>query len=329
MTDTALLRAAVFAVLLISARAQPAPAPGAENGAAPAGAQQRPPAALRAWIFPAKDAGPLDFVLGRATGEAPASLARSERGAKAADGLYSKAAPGRVTLSLKGGEKVLASSDVDLPSGAHITAVAWSSGDKWQIKLFADPPAKPGAGARPLRVLNFAGERETLLAVGGGKEVRLPAASVRELDLPAKISGLTVKVVDPAGGPPSETSLEVDLAALPLAYAVVGPNYRGRMRPEIIEGGPPRVESVVVLNVPELDPAAQAKLERERRAAARRMEREHLSGQLAILEAQIREGVNVPEDAEGIRQELRKQMKDLDKPEPAPSPASPKPPAAN
>lgn len=313
-----LLLLAVSVVALRLAGAQTS-----DPSAPPAGGEaKRPPAALRAWIFPEKDAGSVDFTLVRAMGEAPVSLASSERGSKVVGGGYEKLPEGRVTLQLARGSDSLASSAVDLQPGIYYTAIAWQAADRWQIKLFPDPAPKAGAAARPLRVLNFAADRETILAVDGAKESKFAAGSVQEISLPAKINGLSVKVLDPAGGVPAETSFEVDLSALPLAYAVVGPDYRGRMRPEIIEGGPPKPETLVVLTVPEIDPVEQAKLERERRAANRRLERDHLAAQMAILEAQIKEGVNVPENADGIKQDLHKQIKALQsEPTPAPAPA--------
>ena len=254
-------------------------------------------------------------------------MARSERGARAVGGGYEKTTAGRVTLKLTDGQDAPVSSEADLQPGGHYTAVAWQAAGKWQIKLFRDPAAKAGVAARPLRVLNFAADRETVIAVDGAKESRFGAGSVQEMSLPAKINGMSVKVLDPAGGPAAETTLEIDLAEVPLAYAVIGPDYRGRMRPEIIEGGPPKPETLVALTVPAIDPAEQARLERESRAANRRLERDHLSAQLAILEAQIKEGVNVPEDADGIKASLNKRLKDLQT-EPA-SAATPAPAPTN
>ena len=314
--------ALVLAVLTLPPAEAQTPAPPTTPAEVPADGKA-PPAALRAWIFPEKDAGTVDFTLGRATGEAPVSMARSEQGAKAVGAVYEKMPAGRVTLKLAGGPEAQVSAEADLQPGGYYTAVVWQGGGKWQIKLFRDPAAKDGAAARPLRVMNFAADRETILVVDGAKESKFPAGSVQEISLPAKINGMSVKVLDPAGGPPAETSLEVDLAALPLAYAVVGPDYRGRMRPEIIEGGPPKPETLVAVTVPAIDPVQQAKLEREQRATVRRLERDHVSAQLAILEAQIKEGVNVPEDADGIKQDLKKRLKDLqNEPAPAAPPAT-------
>jgi hypothetical protein len=292
-----------------------------DPSAPPAGGEaKRPPAALRAWIFPEKEAGLIDFNLSRGTGEAPVSLASSERGSKVVGGGYEKLPEGRVILQLARGPEAFASSEAELQPGGYYTAVAWQAAGKWQIKLFRDPAAKAGAAARPLRVLNFAADRETVLAVDGAEKSKFAAGSVQEISLPAKINGLSVKVLDPTGGVPAETSFEVDLSALPLAYAVVGPDYRGRMRPEIIEGGPPKPETLVALTVPEIDPAEQAKLERERRAANRRLERDHLAAQMAILEAQIKEGVNVPDNADGLKQDLQKRIKELQSEPPAAAP---------
>jgi hypothetical protein len=143
---------------------------------------------------------------------------------------------------LKGKDNaVLASESVNMRAGSYYTLLASQNKEgNWSIKTFFDGPAKVGAVDRPLRVLNFADGRETLLEVSGSPSVTVPGNSYLERNSPAKLLGISVKVHPNDGSPPAQSSTEIDFTVLPSAYLVVCPDYRGRMRPRVIDGGKPK-----------------------------------------------------------------------------------------
>jgi hypothetical protein len=141
-----------------------------------------------------------------------------------------------LAISLLEGEDAAVSEALPLRSGSAYTLIAWISGAKWQIKVFPDTLAQ-GSSQRPLRALNFAEGRETLLSAGGGEEIKLADNSVTGMNVAARICDVRVKVLAADGGPPAQSTVEVDFATVPSAYVVVRPDYRGRMRPRVILGG--------------------------------------------------------------------------------------------
>jgi hypothetical protein len=199
-------------------------------------------ASLRAWIFPGADKRPVALVVTLQEAPEPKVLAGTKDAAVTAQPGYASFSPGSMRIELKSGDEVLASQTGALRPERHYTAVAWSKGGKWQLQVFADDPASPNATDRPLRVVNFAGDRETLLAVDAGQDAKVAPDSVQEFRAPPKVAMVRVQVLSVDGGPPAQSSVEVDFASSPSAYVVVGPDYRGRMRPRVVQGGPPPPE---------------------------------------------------------------------------------------
>ncbi len=199
-------------------------------------------AALRGWIFPGNDTAPVVIAITSQETPEPKSLAGTKDGLVNARPSYEQVAPGAQKIELKSGEEVLVAKTGSLRPERHYTAVAWNSGGKWELQVFGDDAASPNATDRPLRVMNFAGGRETLLAIDGGEEAKVAPDAVQEFRAPRKIAMVRVQVLALDGGPPAQSSVEVDFASSPSAYVVVGPDYRGRMRPRIIQGGAPPPE---------------------------------------------------------------------------------------
>lgn len=317
MIDKRYFLAAVLVLVALQLRAQDEGAPVPEPLEAP------PPASVRAWIFPGDAKDKVSLVVRRASDEEPVALAASENGARAAFLSYDAQPSGRAVFELRGdGDKVLASANAALRPRSHYTLLAARTTSGWEIKALADD-APPGAADRPLRVLNFSGGRETLLEFAGGKAEKVPGNALAEFRLPAKVSGFNVKVLASDGGPPAQTLAEVDLDEYPAAYVVVAPDRRERLIPEVIEGGPAKTQPAPPPTVAvQFDPAEERRKERESRINARRMERDHLAAELAILKAQMEEGINVPEDAEELQREMGARLNELradpaDRPVPA------------
>ena len=114
--------------------------------------------------------------------------------------------------------------------------VVWSSGGKWDAKLFLDASA-PQKSERHVRVVNFADGREALLRIDGAKPSPVTGSSVAQFPAPTGIALVSVEVLEPKGGPPALSSVEIDFSAFLNAYVVIAPDYRGRMRPRVIGGG--------------------------------------------------------------------------------------------
>jgi hypothetical protein len=206
----------------------------------PAG-REAPQAYLRGWIYGA-DESPVAMVLVDEEGGEPVPLAEAAGGAVSASELYQTLKPGRRTVELRSGERVLARKEVAPRKDEMGTLLAWRTGAKWQTELFSDAAGASNAPDRPLRIINFAGGRETLLSIDGGADTKVAADTVQEFRGPRKVSMVRVQVLSLDGGPPAQSSVEVDFRSVPSTYVVVGPDYRGRMRPRIILGGQPPEE---------------------------------------------------------------------------------------
>lgn len=207
---------------------------------APAG-REKPQAFLRGWIYGADESPVAMVLLDEEAGE-PMPLAEAAGGAVSASELYQTLKPGRRTVELRSGDKVLSRKEVALRKDEVGTLLAWQTGARWQAELFSDSAGATNASDRPLRIINFAGGRETLLSIDGGAATKVAPETVQEFRGPRKVSMVRVQVLALDGGPPAQSSVEVDFRALPSAYVVVGPDYRGRMRPRIIIGGQPPEE---------------------------------------------------------------------------------------
>jgi len=208
----------------------------ADNGSGDAntGANQ---AFVRGWLLPV--AGKRDTALTalQTQTQTQLALASSEAGAVSASPSYNTVAEGELSLELKSADETLAQARVALRANRYYTVAAWEDGSKWTLKVFADGSPSPASAERPVRIFNFAGNRETLVSIGQGAEIKVARNSVQEIKSPPKIVMVSVKVLAEDGGPPAQSAVEVDLAVMPSAYVVVGPDYRGRMRPRIVTGG--------------------------------------------------------------------------------------------
>ncbi len=197
---------------------------------------RRPRAEVRGWI-PKADS-PVQMALIAEAGQEPKVLAAATAGNSSVGEVYQAAPPGRVIFNLQDTEdKVLATATGTFRDGSYYTAVAWPEGGRWQIKVFADTAAA-NAQERALRIVNFPEGRETLLDLLDGRELKVPGDTVAELKLPARVLMTTFRVLAADGGPPAQSTVELNLASAPAAYVVVGPDYRGRMRPRILGAGP-------------------------------------------------------------------------------------------
>jgi len=210
----------------------------------PGTADKPTPAMIRAFLVPVEGSKtPLQF---RAQPQqkdvAPAVVAATD-GAAVFNPGYQPLKPGSAAFELRSGDKVLGSGSVPLQPARAYSFVAWESPSAgWQIKAFADDPASPNAADRAVRVLNFPGGLDTLLSLDQGTEVKIPGNVVQEFRSAAKLIGAKVKVLAADGGPPAQSSLEMDFRSMNSGYIVVVPDNRGRMRPQFIEGGYPKVQ---------------------------------------------------------------------------------------
>jgi hypothetical protein len=125
----------------------------------------------------------------------------------------------------------------ELADNTAYTVLAWRQGGKWELKVYVDGPFAKNLADRPLRLMNFAENRETLISLDNGSETKVAANTVEEFKISPKLTSFTVKVLAPDGGPAAQSSGEVDFTSTPSAYVVIAPDYRGRMVPEVITGG--------------------------------------------------------------------------------------------
>lgn len=218
-----------------------------EEAGAEDGGREQPRTSLRGWIFGADENDDVMVAVATAGEGQPSPIASSKDGATVANAGYTSMEPGNRTVELRFGEDVLASQTAGLREGLTYTAIAWKNGSKWELKLFADSAPSANAPDRPLRVINFAEGRETLLSVDGGNESKVAGDTVQEFRMPRKIAMVMVKVLAPDGSHPAMSSVEVDFNYAPSAYVVVSPDYRGRMRPRVILGGDPPPEDPVAV----------------------------------------------------------------------------------
>ena len=297
-------------------------APAAVLAQAPAGTPP-PLSLLRGWLFPAGESDAASLEVKSQADDNPVVFAVSKGGERQANPGYREIKPGNATIEVKSGDQVLATGTVPLVGDKQYTVVAWKVGPRWELKVFADGPAAPNAADRPLRVLNFAQGRETMLSVGGGPETKVAAGSIQEIKLPPKLTGMIVKVLATDGGAPAQSSTEVDFSAIPSGYVVVAPDYRGRMRPRVIEGGAPPPPA-------DLPPTPQAAAppvdEASRQKRMARLDLETQLGQILVQMNQPGEQGNRAQ-LEAKKQELEQQLKQVQAGEAKPAPAPARTPA--
>ncbi len=192
---------------------------------------------LRGWIV---GSGGLEAVSLFAQGpkdEEPRLFSSAAAGEKVVNPSYTKGLAGSFQFQLRSGEKILQGVTAELAESVAYTLLAWRQGGRWELKVFADGPYAKSVAVRPLRLLNFAENRETLISLDNGPETKVAANSVEEFKTSPKLTSFTVKVLAPDGGAPAQSSGGVNFAATPSAYIVIAPDYRGRMRPRVINGG--------------------------------------------------------------------------------------------
>lgn len=210
---------------------QPAEAPADQAVAA------RRPGKVRAWLFPGAP-GAESIVLS-ATAPDGNSIAFATAAAPTTDSAYRDLPAGTYSFDLKDKETVIGQKKERISSGSFYTLVAWPKDGKWTMELYSDDAAS-GGGPRPLRLLNFAGQATTTVKVGGlPTAVTLVPDSLQEIKLPAKITPFEVIAQPPGAEPPARTINDVDMTLASAVYILVSPDYRGRLRPQIIEGGEP------------------------------------------------------------------------------------------
>lgn len=290
---------------------------GPEQGGAAGEGKEPLPAMVRAFLMPSeRSKASLQFTVkpqGEGQEVAPQMLATADGGAAAINMVYQAVKPGNAAFELRAGEKVVGNGAVPLRPARAYTFVAWeSSSGGWQVKAYADDPASPNASDRPMRVLNFASGRDTTLSMDGATDVKVSGNGVQELRLPVKLSGIRVRVLDPAGGPPAQTGTEVDFRNVSSAYLVIVPDNLGRMRPEVIEGGYPvqEVAAPVVATTAPSVPLTPLQ-EREERANQTRGELSQQAAMLAIIKAREAQAPDNPRIKE-LRRETEKQIRELE-----------------
>jgi hypothetical protein len=310
--------------VLAQGEAEPPPGEGAEKEA--------PQAVIRAFILPAEGANQsvqLVVLPQRADADLTPQVVAAAEGAAVFNASYQPLVPGAVVVELRAGDKVLAKTAGTLRPARAYTFVAWQAppATDWQIKAFPDDPATPNAADRALRILNFPAGREALVSIDRGAETKLPGNAVQELRSPPKVIGATVKVLDPAGGPPALSNMEMDFGTLKSGYIVVVPDNLGRMRPQFIGGG--------YEEIPELAPApstasapVSAEDLKQQRIVGAQQELEHQEAILNMIKArEAAMGANTTATLLENKREAEKRLAELKKDLEAARSAAP-PPAA-
>lgn len=231
ISRTCLLLACCIA-LVHAQEAAPEPSPKTDRGCM-----------WRVWVLPARDGQEVSFVARASASEPLQTLGVSKNGEQQITRGYAPAKPGSYQFGVLGADQsVLAREEAPLRGGSYYTVIAFQEGKDWKIRAFLDGPQPQGA--RPLRVFNFSRGREATLDIGQKQSApaKVGPDGVSEFSAPASVTGITVNVLARDGGAPAKSSFEVDFVSVPSAYIVIAPDYRDRMRPQTIEGGP-RVES--------------------------------------------------------------------------------------
>ena len=212
-----------------------------EQQPAEGGEKEPVQAMVRAFVVPAEgtqESLELTLQPQNAEGDLTPRPLATTKGEAVFNGSYQQVNPGRVLVELRAGDKVLAKTSGVLRPARAYTFAAWQdSSAGWQMKAFPDDPTSANAADRAVRVLNFPADRETLLSIDKGNEIKVPANAVEELRVPPKVVGASVKVLAPDGGPPALSTMEMDFTILKSGYIVVVPDNLGRMRPQFIGGG--------------------------------------------------------------------------------------------
>lgn len=200
---------------------------------APAG-REAPQAHVRAWIFNSQ--GPARLSLRGENKEEAITLAEVQGGGGNINVEYRPLAPGRYLLELSREEQILASEPILLGKDSIHSIVAWPEAGKWRLKLFGDNSA-PNATDKPLRLLHFNPQVGLRLAIDAGPEQEVPLGTVTEKKITAKGTVLHLTVASSDAKHKASSYFEADFITWPSAYAFAQADYRGRIKPTIIQGG--------------------------------------------------------------------------------------------
>lgn len=192
---------------------------------------------LRGWIVGSGGSEAVSLYAQGPKDEEPRLFSSAAAGEKVVNPAYTKGVAGSFQFQIRSGEKILQSAKAELAENAAYTVLAWRQDDQWKFEVYADGPFAKSVVDRPLRLMNFAGKRETLISIDNGPETKIAANRVEEFKVSGKLTSFTVKVLAADGGAPAESSGEVDFGVVPSAYVVIAPDYRGRMRPRVVSGG--------------------------------------------------------------------------------------------
>jgi hypothetical protein len=191
---------------------------------------------LRGWICGANEPA-VSMVLIDEKEKEPLPIAAAAESEISADEVYKSFTPGVRIVQLRSGDKVLSSTNVLLKEGQIYTLLAWKNGSEWRSRLFSDSVTDEVGYVASLRVINFADGRESVISVDGKPGIKISSNSINEIQAPLKTCMVRVSTLAHDGGPPAQSTMEVNFKTAPSTYVVVGTDYRGLIRPAIILGG--------------------------------------------------------------------------------------------
>lgn len=275
---------------------------------------------LRVFIFPVADAS--EAVVAKATVagmEAPVVMASSSGGRSHAEAPYLDLPAGQGAYQILASDTAVASGPLRLVPNRAYTLVAWQGADRsWQTKLFADDST---AASRPMRVLNFVSGRPSVVVTEGTDGTTVAPATVQEVQVPAKNLDLRAKVQDPKGGPPFQTSTAFDFSQAGSGYLLIAPDYRGKPDVRVVAGGfiAAAPEQAAPAPAPVVVTAADIRREAE---ASKKRSLAYVKTALADLDA-LQAGPNPLPNAEEIRRDLKRQLRELESPAAPENPPAP------
>ncbi len=156
---------------------------------------------------------------------------------------YLRLAPGTVTFNLLANGKPAAALTSGLAKDGYYTLAVIKDGDKFQLRGFDDNPSKLGSGTKRVRFFNFAEGRKTSYRFPGQPPVALAHGEIKTVEIPPKLYGININTEAPAGGLPAISEVEIDLTgSRKSASVLISPDYRQRIRPNLIFDGPTPVE---------------------------------------------------------------------------------------
>jgi hypothetical protein len=208
----------------------------AQEAEEPVGESEGPSAQVRAWIF--NPEGPCRLILRGEKKEEAITIAEVEKGGGNIGVEYRPVEPGRYRVELLRGEEALAAEVIALDEDSVQSVVAWPEAGKWRIKSLSDSPA-PNATDKALRLLHFNKDVGLVLTIDDGAEQAAPLGTVAEKKLAAKRTAVHLKTIGPNQEPGASSYFDVDFSSWPSAYVLAQTDYRGRIKPVVIQGGVP------------------------------------------------------------------------------------------